>query len=222
LALGAPTNVKPRRSGGSVDGLFYRSLRVVVRAVAWILFRFTVVGAEHLPPTGAAVVVANHQSWLDPIIVPLALPRKPAFLAMEELWRMPVIGTVMRVYGPLAIPLNRGAVDATALKRSLRALQGGALLIIFPEGGISPDGRLRPFHDGAAMLAARAKVPMIPVAIRGTADALPLGRLLPRRRPVTVRIGPPIAPPGLDREALTRASETAAAQIDALRGGAAL
>lgn len=221
MALGAQTNVNPRGSPGTVDGPFYRSLRAVVRAVAWILFRFTVIGVEHLPPTGGAVVVANHQSWLDPIILPLALPRKPAFLAMEELWRMPVIGTVMRVYGPLAIPLNRGAVDATALKRSLRALQGGALLIIFPEGGISPDGRLRPFHDGAAMLAARAKVPMIPVAIRGTADALPLGRMLPRRRPITVRIGPPIAPPGPDRDALTRASETAAAQIDELRGGAA-
>jgi len=204
-----------------VDSLFYRGLRVVVRAVAWILFHFTVVGVEHLPPSGAAVLVANHQSWLDPIILPLALPRKPAFLAMEELWRIPVISLVMRAYGPLAIPLTRGAVDATALKRSLRALQGGALLIIFPEGGISPDGRLRPFHDGAAMLAARAQVPMIPIAIRGTADALPLGRMVPRRWPITVRIGQPIAPPGLDREALTRASETAATQIDALRGGTA-
>jgi 1-acyl-sn-glycerol-3-phosphate acyltransferase len=214
LALGDPANLK-------LDGVFYRSLRVFVRAVAWLLFRFKVVGAEHLPPTGAGVVVANHQSWLDPIILPLALPRKPAFLAMEELWRMPVIGTVMRVYGPLAVPLNRGAVDATALKRSLRALQGGALLIIFPEGGISPDGRLRPFHRGAAMLAARAKAPLIPVAIQGTADALPLGRMLPRRRPITVRIGRPIAPPGTEREDLERASEAAAAQIEELGRGTA-
>jgi 1-acyl-sn-glycerol-3-phosphate acyltransferase len=213
LALGDPATLK-------LDGIFYRGLRVFVRAVAWILFRFKVVGVEHLPPTGAAVVVANHQSWLDPILLPLALPRKPAFLAMEELWRMPVIGTVMRVYGPLAVPLNRGAVDATALKRSLRALQGGALLIIFPEGGISPDGRLRPFHRGAAMLAARARVPLIPVAIQGTADALPLGRMLPRRRPITVRIGRPIAPPGPEREDLERASEMAAAQIEELGRGA--
>jgi 1-acyl-sn-glycerol-3-phosphate acyltransferase len=191
-----------------------------VRAVARWLFHFTVVGAERLPVSGAAVLVANHVSWLDPIIVPLALPRKPAFLAMEELWRMPVVGIVMRVYGPLAIPLNRGAVDATALKRSLRALQAGALLIVFPEGGISPSGELRPFHRGAAMLAARAGAPIIPVAIQGTAEALPLGRMLPRRRPITVRIGTPITPASQQREDLERASEDAAAQIRDLRGPA--
>lgn len=191
-----------------------------MRAVARWLFRFTVVGAERLPVSGAAVIVANHESWLDPIIVPLALPRKPAFLAMEELWRMPVVGLVMRVYGPLAIPLNRGAVDATALKRSLRALQGGALLIVFPEGGISPSGELRPFHRGAAMLAARAGAPIVPVAIHGTAEALPLGRMMPRRRPITVRIGTPIWPASHQREDLERASEAAAAQIRDLRGPA--
>ena len=173
---------------------------------------------ERLPRAGAAVIVANHISWLDPLILPLALPRKPAFLAMEELWRMRGMSLVMRAYGPLAIPLNREAVDATALKRSLQALKDGALLIVFPEGGISPDGRLRPFHRGAALMAARARVPLIPVAITGTADALPLGRTIPRPRPVTVRIGIPISPPGSGREDLARATDAAAAQIEAMRG----
>lgn len=194
---------------------------MLVRAAVRWLFHFTVTGAEHLPARGAAVLVANHVSWLDPIIIPLALPRKPAFLAMEELWRMPVIGLIMRVYGPLAIPLNRGAVDATALKRSLRALEGGALLIVFPEGGINPTGQLRPFHRGAAMLAARAGAPIIPIAILGTADALPLGRTIPRRRPITVRIGTPISPASHRREDLEQAGGAAAAQIQELRGDAA-
>lgn len=181
------------------------------------MFHLTVSGEERLPRSGAAVIVANHISWLDPIIVPLALPRKPAFLAMEELWRMRGLRVVMRAYGPLAIPLNRGAVDASALKRSLQALRDGALLIVFPEGGISPDGRLRPFHRGAALMAARARAPLIPVAITGTADALPLGRIMPRPRPITVRIGSPIPPPGPDRESLERATEAAAAQIAAMQ-----
>lgn len=191
---------------------------MLVWGVARLLFSYTVTGAERLPARGAAVIVANHVSWLDPILTALALPRKPAFLAMEELWRMPVIGMVMRIYGPLAIPLNRGTVDATALKRSLRALESGALLIVFPEGGISPSGELRPFHRGAAMLAARARAPLIPVAVEGTDEALPLGRMVPRRRPVTVHVGTPIVPASPQREDLERASEAAAAQIQALRG----
>jgi 1-acyl-sn-glycerol-3-phosphate acyltransferase len=186
---------------------------VAVRALARALFRFSVVGGERVPRTGGAVLVANHESWLDPILLPLALPRKPAFLAMEELWRMPGVNLVMRAYGPLAIPLHRGAFDARALKRALQAVERGALLIVFPEGGISPDGQLRPFHRGAALLAARAQAPLIPIAIIGTADALPLGRNLPRLRPITVRVGTPIIPRGHEREDLIRASEAAAAQI---------
>jgi 1-acyl-sn-glycerol-3-phosphate acyltransferase len=195
----------------------YRALRALLGAVARMLFHLTITGSEHLPRTGGAVLVANHVSWLDPIIVPLALPRKPAFLAMEELWRMRAVKFAMRAYGPLAIPLQRGTVDASAMRRARRALEDGHLLIIFPEGGISPDGELRPFHRGAALLAALVHVPLIPIALEGTSDALPLGRILPRRRPIAVRIGTPIEPAGAGREDLAQASAAAAAQIEALR-----
>lgn len=199
-----------------LNGLFYRALRFAVRALFRALFHFTVEGSERIPRSGAAVVVSNHVSWLDPIILPLALPRKPAFLAMQELWRMPAIRLVMQAWGRLAIPINREAVDAAALKRSLQALKDDALLIVFPEGGISPDGRLRPFHRGAALLAARARAPLVPIAIIGSADALPLGRVIPRLRPITVRIGTPIPAPGPTREDLIRAGDQAAAQIRTL------
>jgi len=133
------------------------------------------------------------------------------------LWAMPGVKLAMRVYGPLAIPLQRGAVDASALRRALQTLKDGHLLIVFPEGGISPDGHLRPFHRGAAMLAARAHVPLIPVALDGTSDALPLGRLMPRPRPITVRIGTPIEPAGGGREDLAHANAAAEAEIERLR-----
>ena len=203
--------------GAAPDGPGYRALYVIVWALARALFRLTITGRERIPHAGGAVIVANHESWLDPIIVPLALPRKPAFLAMEELWGMPVVRPALRAYGSLAIPLQRGAVDASALRRALKVLEDGHLLIVFPEGGISPDGHLRPFHRGAAMLAARAGVPLIPIALDGTSDALPLGRILPRLRPITVRIGTPIEPAGAGREDLARASAAAEAQIEALR-----
>jgi len=162
------------------------------------------------------VLVANHVSWLDPIILPLVVPRKPAVLAMQELWRMPGVSLVMRAYGPLAIPIRRGTVDTAAVKRALAALRAGHLLIVFPEGGISRDGSLRPFHPGAALLAARTGAPLIPVAIAGTRDALPLDRVVPRPRRVTVRVGGPIRVASEARADLDRANGEAAAQIRAL------
>jgi len=161
-------------------------------------------------------VVANHVSWLDPIILPLVMPRKPAVLAMAELWRMPGVSLVMRAYGPLAIPIRRGTVDTSAFRRSLSALRDGRLLIVFPEGGISPDGRLRPFQRGAALLAARADAPLVPVAIVGTKEALPLDRTVPRLRRIVVRVGEPIAVGGDTPEDLDRANAEAASQIIAL------
>ncbi|HEX4834781.1 MAG TPA: lysophospholipid acyltransferase family protein [bacterium] len=177
-----------------------------------MLFGLSVTGSERLPRAGAAVLVSNHASWLDPIILALALTRKPAFLAMEELWRMPGVRLVMRAWR-LAIPVHRETVDTAALRRGLQALKNGALLIVFPEGGISPDGHLRPFHRGAALLAARAQVPIVPIAIVGTGEALPLGRVIPRPRPVSVRIGTPIPAPGPTRDDLLHASDQAASQI---------
>jgi 1-acyl-sn-glycerol-3-phosphate acyltransferase len=188
--------------------------------MARALFRLRTVGMERLNTLGAAVLVANHVSWLDPIILPTVLPRKPAVLAMEELWRMPVVAWVMRSYGPLAIPLRRQAVDTTALRRAVDALRDGCWLIVFPEGGIPQPGEVRAFHRGAAMLAAKAGAPMVPVAITGTADALPLGRLIPRRRPITVYFGEPFVVPAGDRDALGPAVERAAADIRALLGAA--
>ena len=186
-----------------------------MRALAWALFGVSTTGFERIP-RGRAVIVANHVSWLDPIILPLVMPRKPAVLAMAELWRMPGVGVVMRAYGPLAIPLRRAGVDTRALKRALTALNEDRLLIVFPEGGISPDGTLRPFHRGAALLAARTEAPLVPIALVGTRDALPLDRVVPRRRRITVRVGTPIPVPSTAPEELDRVTEEAAAQIRAL------
>jgi 1-acyl-sn-glycerol-3-phosphate acyltransferase len=202
-----------------LDGPVYRLIRGAVRGVARVLFSLRATGLDRLERLGSAVFVANHVSWLDPVILPLVLPRKPGFLAMEELWRMPVVNWVMRTYGPLAIPLRRQAIDTNALRRAAEALRAGAWLIVFPEGGISPTGELRPFHRGASMLAARGGAPLVPVAIAGTAEALPLGRILPRPRPIRVAFGEPIAIPAGNRIALDRAGEEAAAQIRAMLNG---
>lgn len=202
-----------------LNGPLYRIARFGLRLVAKALFSLSAEGVDRLPPTGPAVLAPNHASWLDPVILPLVLPRKPAFLAMEELWRMPGISVVMRVYGPYAIPIRRQSVDITALKRALDVLHRGALLIVFPEGGISPDGSLRRFHLGPALLAARSGAPLVPVAIKGTREALPLGHVIPRPHPIIVRIGNPIHVGDDRRETLRWASLEAATQIKLLLEG---
>jgi len=186
-----------------------------VHALARAFFPVSTSGFERIPKD-RAVIVANHVSWLDPIILPAVMPRKPAVLSMAELWHMPGVSLVMRAYGPLAIPIRRGRVDTRALRRALAALRNDRLLIVFPEGGIGPTGALRPFERGAALLAARAGAPLVPVALVGTRDALPLGRIIPRRRRISVRAGTPIPVTGDSPEELDRATRAAEEQIRAL------
>jgi 1-acyl-sn-glycerol-3-phosphate acyltransferase len=169
-----------------------------------ILFRFRVEGLEQYP-TGPAVIVANHPSALDSLFVGVAIPERILFLAAEEYLSMRAVGWVMRAYG--IIPVRRGEVDTSAVKESLRALAAGIKVCVFPEGQVSPVPG--PARRGAALLAAHARVPIVPVALIGTGRVFPLGARFPRRGRVTVRIGPMLPPPKPDRtdeDAITTAA----------------
>lgn len=179
----------------------------MVRAVLGCYLRLAVEGTAHVP-AGAALLVANHPSALDPVLIAAALPRRAVFMGAAEFLTWPVVGWVMRAYG--VVPVRRGRVDAAAVREAVRVLRAGGLLVIFPEGRVAPSGgALRP---GAGLLAAAAHVPVVPVAVVGSSRALPLGRYLPRPVPVRVCIGPPLPPPP-DREAGERTVEEAMAWI---------
>jgi 1-acyl-sn-glycerol-3-phosphate acyltransferase len=166
--------------------LTYHTVRVLLR----LCFGFRIEGAAHIPP-GPALIVANHPSALDPLVLAAALPRRGLFVAAAEFLTMPLVGWAMRAYG--VIPVHRGQVDLSVVKEAIRALEAGALVAIFPEGRISPEGGV--VKAGAGVLAARAAVPTVPAAILGTARALPLGRYIPRPARVRVIFGPPLPPP---------------------------
>ncbi len=181
--------------------LTYRVVRLFLR----LYFRFTVTGASHIPP-GAALIMANHPSAIDPLILAAALPRRGRFIAAAEFLDMPVVGWAMRAYG--VIPVRRGQVDLSVIKDAARALEAGALVVIFPEGRVSPMGGA--VKAGAGVLAARAGVPTVPAALLGTARALPLGRYIPRPVRVRVVFGPPLLPPSSpDRAAADQTVEAA-------------
>jgi 1-acyl-sn-glycerol-3-phosphate acyltransferase len=167
-----------------------------VRVLLRVLFRFRIEGLAHVPD-GPAVLLSNHPSALDPLFVAAAMPERVLFVAAEEYLTWPVVGWAMRAYG--CIPVRRDEVDASAVREALAALAAGLKVGVFPEGQVSPQPG--PPRRGAALLAGRARAPIMPVAVLGSGRAFPLGARMVRPARVTVRIGPPMAPPGAGRQA---------------------
>jgi 1-acyl-sn-glycerol-3-phosphate acyltransferase len=148
-------------------------------------------GRGHIPRSGAALLVSNHLSHLDVLVLGTLLPRPLNFVARSTLF-FPPLGWIIRSLG--AFPIRREGMGTQGLKETLRRLRAGGIVTLFPEGTRSPDGELGPLKQGIAVLAARARVPIIPAAVVGTFEAWPRSRSFPRRHPIRVHYGRPIAP----------------------------
>jgi 1-acyl-sn-glycerol-3-phosphate acyltransferase len=155
-------------------------------------------GLERIPESGAVLLASNHISWVDPVLLACwltpATGRPMTWMGKAEAMRVPLVGWFLRVNGVFGV--RRGAADLEAFRLAERILAEGRLLGIYPEGTRSPDGILRPFRDGAALLALRSGVPVLPVAVTGTDGLWRKGTLFPRRVPrVTLTIGGPVMIP---------------------------
>lgn len=174
-----------------------------------LLLRGRTVGLANVPRHGGLVVVANHGSHLDPPILSCTLRRPVAFMAKEELFRVPLLGPLIRACG--AYPVARGAGDRRALRTACERIAEGWATGVFLDGTRQADGRVTHPQLGAALLAAREGVPLLPVAILNSHRALGPGGGLLRLVPVHVRIGTPIPPPAstsrADLEAVTAAAQ---------------
>ena len=166
-------------------------LRLVLRAFA----QWTVEGKENVPPWGPLIVVANHQSNIDPPLLGASIPRRLFFMAKEGIFVNPLISAFLGSYG--AFPLNRDGADIQALRWSLRMLSQDKSLAIFPEGTRSP-GRMKEAIPGIALLATRSQAPLLPVGITGTERLGPLWRVAFPTGRITVRIGQPFSLPVLE------------------------
>ncbi|OGL03320.1 MAG: hypothetical protein A3I03_12675, partial [Candidatus Rokubacteria bacterium RIFCSPLOWO2_02_FULL_68_19] len=171
--------------------MLYAVLRLVALLLARLLFRVEVRGAEHVPRAGAAMIVSNHSSVLDPPIVGAAAPRPLHFMAKAELFSIPLLGRLIRAVN--ARPVRREGADARALREALRILESGHALLVFPEGTRGPEGVLREGKAGAGMLALLSGAPVVPAYVEGTGRALPRGRVLPRPVKVRVSFGAPLS-----------------------------
>ncbi len=176
--------------------LWYRGCRQVCRWMYVLLFRGRVFGAQHVPRRGGALLVCNHQSFLDPVIAALALPRECHFMARDTLFGKTKLFD--RVASSLnAFPIRRGQADIAGVKETLRRLKYGELVTAFPEGTRTPDGRVRALEPGVVVLARKAKVPIVPGMILGAFEAWPRQRKLPMLRPLLMAYGEPITPEAL-------------------------
>ncbi|MGH7355801.1 MAG: (d)CMP kinase [Candidatus Rokuibacteriota bacterium] len=185
-----------RRRRGSAPGApaptwrLYAVLKPIVVAICRGYWRLETRGRERVPPRGPLILVSNHSSVLDPPFIGAAAPRRLTFLAKAELFRIPLLGPLIRALG--AHPLRREGSDPSALRTALRLVADGEALLVFPEGTRGPEGVLREAKAGAGMLAVLSGAPVVPVWISGTGRAWPKGARLPRPVKVRVVFGAPL------------------------------
>lgn len=172
--------------------MIYAFLRWVMRTLTrvYLVGLLRVEGVENVPRTGAMIVCPNHFGTLDPPMVPAFLPRGDTWnMAKSEYFKKAWMRWLFMAYQ--AFPVVRHTADRVALRRSFDLLKAGQVLIMYPEGTRVEAGVLSKPEPGAGFIAQKADCPVLPVAVTGTRECLPKGKLWPRRVPVTVRFGKP-------------------------------
>jgi 1-acyl-sn-glycerol-3-phosphate acyltransferase len=177
----------------------YAIARSIVGLVFRLFWRPRIEGLEHVPGEGPVIIASNHLSFIDSVVIPLAVPRRVRFLAKAEYFtRRGVRGRLTALFFRLidAVPVERtGNRDSMrSLESALAVLQEGQAFGIYPEGTRSRDGRLYRGRTGVGWLAMTSGAPVVPVALTGTDRVQPVGSRAVRIAPVRVRFGPPVDP----------------------------
>ena len=174
------------------------SLRLLGWIISKSLWFIRYEGLEHLPPNDSApyVLVANHQTYIDPVWVCLPLRRRIRYMALSKAFGWPRIGRLISYLGAFPVP-HDGSSSFTAMKTAVNALRDGSVLVVFPEGGRAlADGEMREFRSGAFRIAQKAAVPIVPVTISGGNRIWPQKQKYPRPfRRVVITYHPAAGPP---------------------------
>ncbi len=166
---------------------------VLVYGLARLLLRLKVIGAQNVPAKGGVIIAANHLSYMDIPLIGCSLSRRADFVGKSELFSRRWVNFFFRRLG--GFPIRRSGVDRLAIDEAVRRLKAGRAVVFYPEGRRSEDGRLSRAKPGIGMVAAKARVPIVPALIEGTDKVLPKGSWRIRLHPVTIKFGPPLNPP---------------------------
>lgn len=172
-----------------------------------------VAGAQNFQQTSAAVYAVNHLSYMDTPVVLSKLPFQFRILARHDLFKLPFIGWYLQRSGQIPVDSTSLRSTLASLNRGVKALQAGMPLVIFPEGGRSPDGSLQPFLSGPAYMAIRAQVPIVPVALIGTHELMPMHTYHLHPRPLLLVVGEPISTAGYTSKMADELSQRVFARI---------
>jgi 1-acyl-sn-glycerol-3-phosphate acyltransferase len=196
--------------------MFYVLLRLVTMGLFRVVWRPVIEGREHIPASGPVIVASNHLSFIDSIVIPLAVPRRVAFLAKAEYFEGGSLASLPRrtffaTFGAVPVERDQQRNARASLDLAAEVLARGVAFGIYPEGTRSRDGRLYRGHTGVGWLAVTSGAKVLPVGLVGTNRVQPVGARMPRVHRVTVRFGPPIdpadylenAPPGRARREIT-------------------
>jgi len=171
---------------------WWRLSQGLSRVLANIFGKFRVFGLENIPETGGVLLAANHQSYMDPVLVAMVLPREMHFMARRSLFRNPVFRAIIVSYNAFAI--ERDTADVKGVKEAIARLEAGNILLVFPEGTRTENGTIGRMKPGIGMLAERAAVPIVPVLIDGAYEVWPKGSRIPRFGRITMIFGKPLPP----------------------------
>lgn len=187
----------------------HRIARIWARALVWVSgSRLTVAGAENLGKHPVAVYACNHTSYMDIPVIFAVLPFQFRILARKQLWSIPFIGWYLNRSGQMPIDTANPRATLSSLGAGARALRSGMPLFVFPEGGRTLDGQLKPFLSGAAYLAIRAQVPLVPLALGGVYELLPIHTHHFYPGELTLKIGEPIETVGMTIRQTDELTET--------------
>ena len=169
----------------------YGCLWIFFNVFGRLFFRYRTTGREHIPPKGGLLVAANHASYLDIPFLGCGMRRRAWYLGRQDLFPFPGFRPLFRWLGWIPIKLHR--LDRTGFGKAIDLIRAGKVVVIFPEGGRTPDGRLRLGKPGLGVIVAETGCPVVPAYIGGTRDALPMGSSRVRFRPIWVAYGEPMS-----------------------------
>jgi 1-acyl-sn-glycerol-3-phosphate acyltransferase len=194
-AAGGKLSQSPRRSW------LWKSFQVISRIGTTLLFDLKVYGSQNIPKTGGVLLLANHQSYLDPVLLGVKLDRPISYMAKSELFEGGAFFKWL-ITSLHAFPVRQGRGDVGAIKESINRLHEGHVLNIYPEGSRTLDGEIGPIQSGVALVVRRADVPIVPVVIDGSFQAWRKGSKMFRKHPIRVMFGPPLKIEGLKSQEL--------------------